>query len=280
MAKTPKNKRRKTPAQVRAAMRKGAVRVLKGLGVLCLFASLTALATVGGRALRDWLFTSPTFAIEAIELRGLVHAAQTDVLALSRIQRGENAFEIDLDESAQAIRAHPWIEDVQVRRRLPRRIEIDVVEHVAAALVDLRGLYYADEAGKAFKRVSAGDRVDLPILRGVSREAYGADPEASEALLREGIALSTLYSSSGLQARAPLSDIELDPVEGLTLRCGEHATAVRLGRGDYQQKLARLARIFDELARRGAVARLIRLDNRARPGWVAVQLDKASQALF
>ena len=280
MARTPKNKRRMNPAKVRAAALRGCVRALKVLGVAALFVGLMALAALGTRALREWLFTSPTFAIEAIEVRGLTNAAEAEVLALSRLRLGENAFEIDLEETAHAIGEHAWIEGVEVRRDLPRRIEIDVVEHVPAALCDLGGLYYVDDAGKAFKRVSVGDHVDLPILRGVSREAYGADPEESEALLREGIALAALSDGSGLTARAPLSDIELDAALGLTLRCGEHATEVRLGRGDYAQKLKRLSRIFDELARRGAVAQVIRLDNRARPGWVAVQLDKASQGVF
>lgn len=280
MARTPKNRRRLDPAKARTAALRGFLRALKALGAICLFAALTALAAHGTRACREWLFTSPTFAIEAIEVSGIVHAAEREILALSRLQVGENTFEIDLEETAHAIREHAWVEDVLIRRHLPRAIEIEVVEHVPAALVDLGALYYVDDAGKAFKRVSVGDRVDLPILRGVSRESYAAEPEESEALFREGIALAALYARSGLQARAPLSDIELDPVEGLTLYCGEQATAVRLGRGDYPQKLDRLGRIFEELDRRGALAEVIRLDNRARPGWVAVQLDKASRGLF
>lgn len=280
MARTPKNRRRVDPAQARAAARRGLVRALRVAGAICLFAALTALAAQGARAVRTWLFTSPTFAIEAIEIRGLVHAAEREVLALSRLQVGENVFEIDLEETAFAVREHPWIEDARVRRHLPRGIEIEVAEHVPAALADLGALYYVDDAGKAFKRVSVGDRVDLPILRGVSREVYAAEPEQGEALFREGIALAALYARSGLEARARLSDIELDRVEGMTLRCGDQAMAVRLGRGDYPQKLDRLARILEELSRRGAVAEIVRLDNRARPGWVAVQLDKSSQGLF
>lgn len=280
MARTPKNRRRLDPAKARAAALRGLLRALKVLGVVCLFVALTALAARGTLAAREWLFTSPTFAIESIEIRGLAHATEREIAALSRLQVGENVFEIDLEETAQAVREHPWVEDVFIRRQLPRGIEIEVVEHVPAALVDLGALYYVDDAGKAFKRVSIGDRVDLPILRGVSRETFAAEPRESEALFREGIALSALYARSGLEARARLSDIELDPVEGLTLRCGEQAMAVRLGRGDYPQKLARLARILDELDRRGAVAEIVRLDNRARPGWVAVQLEKPSRGLF
>ena len=280
MARTPKNRRRLDPAEARAAALKGGVRALKVLGVLCLFALITVAATLGTRALRTWLFTSPTFAIDTIAITGLTHAAESEVLNLSRLRIGENIFEIDLEETAIAIREHPWVEDARVERSLPRGVEIEVVEHVPAALVDLGGLYYVDDAGKAFKRVSVGDRVDLPILRGVSRERYESDPDESEALFREGIALTALYARHGLDARAHLSDIEIDPDEGLTLRCGEHATAVRLGRGGYPEKLDRLMRVLDELERRGAVAEIVRLDNRERPGWVAVQLDKTSKGLF
>jgi len=37
-------------------------------------------------------------------------------------------------------------------------------------------------------------------------------------------------------------------------------------------KLARLARVRKELHARSLVAEVIRLDNRARPSWVAVQI--------
>ena len=130
MARTPKNRRRLDPAEARAAALKGGVRALKVLGVLCLFALITVAATLGTRALRTWLFTSPTFAIDTIAITGLTHAAESEVLNLSRLRIGENIFEIDLEETAIAIREHPWVEDARVERSLPRGVEIEVVEHV------------------------------------------------------------------------------------------------------------------------------------------------------
>lgn len=280
MARTSKNKRRSDPAQVRAAVKKGLGRALKVLGVCLAVAAVVVLTAFGTRGARHWLQTSPTFAVENIHVSGLKNASQADVLARCGIRKGDNIFDVDVDDVARALGEHPWIRDVEVRRRLPRSVFISVTEHVPAALADMGGLYYVDDEGKAFKRVSAGDRVDLPILRGISREVYSREPEESEELLREGIAVAALYTASGLETKMPLSDIETDAIEGLTLRCGEGATVVHLGRGSYQQKLRRLDRVFAELQERKVSALVIRLDNRARPGWVAVSLDRPETGSF
>lgn len=280
MARASKNKRRSDPVQVRAAVKKGLGRALKVLGVCLALAGAAVLIAFGTRGARHWLQTSPTFAVDSIQVSGLKNASESDVLARSGIRRGDNIFDVDVDDVARVLGEHPWIRDVEVRRRLPRSVSISVTEHIPAALADMGGLYYVDEAGKAFKRVSAGDRVDLPILRGISREVYSREPDESERLLREGIAVAALYAAAGLEPKMPLSDIEIDAIEGLTLRCGEGATVVHLGRGDYQRKLQRLDRVFAELKERKASALVIRLDNRARPGWVAVSLDRPGAGIF
>ena len=47
---------------------------------------------------------------------------------------------------------------------------------------------------------------------------------------------------------------------------------IEFGEGDVLPKLGRLARVRKELHARSMVAEVIRLDNRTRPSWVAVQL--------
>jgi cell division protein FtsQ len=52
---------------------------------------------------------------------------------------------------------------------------------------------------------------------------------------------------------------------------------IEFGEGDWAAKLSRLARVQKELRARSMVAEVIRLDNRARPSWVAVQVQKTNQ---
>ncbi len=119
----------------------------------------------------------------------------------------------------------------------------------------------------------------MPILRGVSREDHAAQGEETEALFREAIGVLAAWREAGLEKRAPVSEVVVDRVEGMTVFCGREPVAVKLGVGEVPEKLGRLDQLLTELQRRGARAEVVRLDNRARPGWVAVQLAQASGGL-
>jgi cell division protein FtsQ len=261
---------------VRAAAKGFAARAIRFFGILLLVVGLCAGAAFGAVRLKAWIFSSPTFAIEQISFEGLQRSSEAELIRLSGLVIGENIFEADIPGAERAMAGHPWVDRVLIDRIYPRKLRVRVTEHEPAALTDLGGLYYVDTEGKAFKRLAPGDEADLPILRGVGREDYAADPEQGEALFREALEAHAVYRASGLEERAPVSEILVDRLEGLTFFCGEDAFAVRLGRGDYQEKLRRLERLLEELSSRGARAEVIRLDNRTRPGWVAVQLAQGS----
>jgi cell division protein FtsQ len=62
--------------------------------------------------------------------------------------------------------------------------------------------------------------------------------------------------------------------EGVTL-VTSGGLEVRVGDEDFDSRLSRLSRVRAELAQRSLTAQVVRLDNRARPGWVTVQLSGA-----
>jgi cell division protein FtsQ len=68
-----------------------------------------------------------------------------------------------------------------------------------------------------------------------------------------------------------LSEVRV-AAEGLVLVLAD-GTEARLGEGDTDAKLQRLSRVREELRARGLSAEVIHLENRARPGWVAVKLS-------
>jgi cell division protein FtsQ len=68
-----------------------------------------------------------------------------------------------------------------------------------------------------------------------------------------------------------LSEVKVEATS-VTLVAGS-GQEVRMGEGEAEAKLQKLARIRRELRARGLAAAIIHLDNRARPGWVAVKLS-------
>jgi len=135
-------------------------------------------------------------------------------------------------------------------------------------------LYVLDEEGEPFKRVTPGDGLDLPLVTGVDREGYVADPAAARERFRTALAVARAYAEQSPGKAERLSEVRL-VARDVTLVAAS-GQEVRLGEGDSEVKLQRLARVRRELGARGLAAEIIHLDNRARPGWVAVKLSNSA----
>jgi cell division protein FtsQ len=216
--------------------------------------------------------------IREIRFEGLSRATPEELLEISPVRRGDHLLLCDSDLVEAALRRHPWIASVEVRKRLPPALEVRVVERRAAALVDLGGLYLVDEGGEVFKRAAPGDGLDLPVVTGISRDEWVEYRAASEPLLAGALALADRWTERRLDRRAPISEIHIDPQYGTTLWAGDEGLEVRLGQGDLPEKLERLERVLSTMEAEGQRAEVLHLDNRRRPEWVAVRLAVAEQA--
>jgi len=211
--------------------------------------------------------------IRELRFEGLSRATAEELLELSPVREGDHLLAADPDVVASALRRHPWLASVEVRRRLvPPALEVKVVERRAAALVDLGGLYLVDDGGEVFKRATPGDGLDLPVVTGLPRDAWVERRAEVEPLLQGALALLFRWSERGLDRRAPISEIHIDPDAGTTVWAGEDGVEIRLGHGDLPEKLARLERVLAAVAAEGRRAEVLHLDNRRRPDWVAVRL--------
>ena len=267
-----KNRRRIDQAAVKAAAKGVAVRTLKALGVVASLVAICAATALGASRGRTYLYTSPTFAIERFAFEGAQRAQKQELQRLSGIAEGDNIFRADLVAAEKAMSAHPWVRRLSLERDYPRTLVVRVIEHEPVALADLGVLYFVDAAGKPFKKLGPGEDGDFPILRGVTREEYQAKEQEVEASFREALEALAAYRAAALEQAAPVSEVKVDRVDGLTFWAGRDAVAVKLGFGEYREKFGRLEQLYQELGKKGAHAEVIRLDNRTRPGWVAVQL--------
>jgi cell division protein FtsQ len=262
------NRRRVDPA-VRAELRQAArARVRVGA------AAAAGLLLAGGLLWGAWHVLTHAQALRIAEIRfaGLSRATPDELAALSPVRPGDNVFVADLRAMEKALAAHPWVRTARVARKLPRALEVRIEERAPIALVELGGLYLVDHDAVPFKRAQPGDGLDLPLVTGLSRDDYVARRAELEPVLAGALALVESYAASPLGARAPVSEVHVDLESGTTIYVGEQGTQVRLGTGELPQKLLRLERTLDELARHERKAEVVHLDNRARPGWVTVRV--------
>jgi len=238
--------------------------LLRTAGAALVSAAVAASVFYGYR----WASTSDAFAIRDVRFVGLVHATEADLLSRSGLKIGDNLIRADLLAAAHGIESHPWVAAARITRKLPGSLQVLVVEHKPAALVQMGGLYVLDEQGNLFKRASPSDGLDLPIVSGLSR----GEPQRELRLLHALHFLDT-WRQAGF-AVSDLSELRLEDEDAVTVfaRDGGSMQEVRLGSKDWPLSLRRLASMRSLLARRGEHATKIDLDNPARPSEAAATL--------
>lgn len=259
--------KRVTPAAERRKAAMGTVRRASA-AALRLLGAATVSAAIGWAcvSLHRWLTTSDAFAIREIRFDGLRRADQADLLASSGLRVGGNLFRADLAAAARAIAAHPWVSSVRLERKLPGLVVAQVREHEPAALVELGSLYATDASGRIFKRATRADALDLPILTGLDRGGWSSERKLSQERLVLALRLLDEWRRQGLPA-SRLSEVRIDGDGGLTLFEGQRDAdgepsllEVRVGTGEFAQRLQRLGQLRAALARRGDRAVRIELD--------------------
>lgn len=263
-----RNRRRR--ADGAASRAPGGRTVLHGLGLVALLASLGVVAY----QLDAWASRSPHLALRTVKVDGLRRATEHELLRLANVAPGVNLWALDPGTVAQAMGAHPWVRSVEVTRGLPDTLQLRVEERTPVALASLGELYVVDADGAPFKRVSAAEPLDLPLLTGLTRETAESDPSGTAARLREALAVADAYQRAFQRPR--LSEVQLRE-SGFELITTDGVRVV-LGREDVDGQLRRLLRVRDELQKRGQLASAIHLENRVRPGWVAVQIQPGAPA--
>jgi cell division protein FtsQ len=235
-------------------------------------AALLAASVTVVRFAERYARSSPEFAIESLEIRGLARVPRAELEEAMGLAVGDNVFARSPDEVRTALEQHPWIASARVRRRLPRTFEVEVRERVPALRLVLEASYLVDEEGTVFGLAEPGDRTDLPVMTGVDSARFRSDRSYRTELLTSAIALLREWESASLARREPIAEIHVEPDEGLTLFVGDDGTEIRLGRGPYRAKLGRLRRVLDELGRRQSRPLYVYLDNVRRPDRVTVRV--------
>ena len=228
-----KHKNRRRPGSVWSRLPKpGAIADACGRAVRRSLPAVAAVAVLGAAgggvwAGHRWLTTSPRFAITAITVLGTHHVDPEDLRAALPIRVGDNVF-AGLAGVARAAHANPWIAAAEVHRILPHTIAIDVREHTAAAVVELGELYLVDASGRPFKRAAleTAEGDGLPIITGIGRASYTADPEAAAATVRGAIAA---FDGWNRAARPAIGEVHVDRHGAVTLHTYDQAIAIQLG---------------------------------------------------
>ena len=134
------------------------------------------------------LVYSPLFTFQQLVVHGNVHLDENELCEIARIHYGQRLFELKTDEMTTNLLRDLRLESAVVRRQLPHKIEMDIVERIPVATVACDyGYLDFDRQGKVIASYRSLKGADIPIITGVKlRDLYigddNNDPQVAQAI--------------------------------------------------------------------------------------------------
>ena len=178
-----------------------------------------------------FFITSPIFNIKEIKVSGNEKISQEEIIYLSQVQEGENIYKYSKNKIKEKICQNPYIENVQVYRILPDKIEIEIKERKATFLMQLDGTYaYINNQGYILEKNT--ENIYLPIITGFTSKEE--DITEGKQLLEEDldklqVVLNIMEIANSNQITELITKIDVSDTSNYTLYLETESKVVYLG---------------------------------------------------
>lgn len=229
------------PARKRAglASRRARAAIAVIIVGLAVYAGHRAIAVVAGLEM---------FHIDQIHVRGNHRLSNGEVLAMLEGLRGRSVLAIDLGEWRRALLNSPWVADASLRRTLPSRVDVVILERAPLGIGRIKGsLYLVDDRGAVIDDYGpAYADLDLPIIDGLSGppgavdalEAVGSAPrEDSADVYRALLARRLLDALRARNIAGRISQIDVSDSRNAVVLLDGDPTLIRLGHERFVERL-------------------------------------------
>ena len=116
-----------------------------------------------------FLFVSPVFNIQEIKVSGANEISESVYLAMAGVEIGDNIFEIDKISGETTIQKEPYVEQVEIKRKYPNKIEINVLERVSCYVVEQNNKFFSLDKNAYILETSLS-QVELPKVIGCKED--------------------------------------------------------------------------------------------------------------
>jgi len=214
-------------------------------------AALLVLLLVGsaGAAVYSWLGRSAIFSVRVVDMNPCGHVSGDEISGILKGVAGGNIWSLSKEEIGRRLLSHPYVREVVVRKSFPDKLLVKIEEREPVAMINLDALYYVDGQGTIFKRLTAYDAKDKPILTGFSRDDLAAKDPVTIRNLKKTIDLLR-HAESGSLSRN-ISEIHFDAQDGYTLVTRDFGLQLKIGLMDFDEAMRRVEEAMPKLASLG-----------------------------
>jgi cell division protein FtsQ len=235
-----RRRKRKTLRGKKAAV---SSRLNRKKGALLMRAALLVLVAAFLGAVVYTARHSSAFAVEEVNIEGNTRLSYGEIRALMGVETGDNLLSLSSASLAESLTSSPWIEEAVVRKEFPHALLVTVEEAVPRALLETEdGVFLIDERGRELERLAGEPEPFLPVIVDRAGTKQGA--------FRDALALAGAIQKSSISA--PEHGVEIHGFQKGPERISMvlDRLTVRVGKGRYEEKLARLVELKDDIKRR------------------------------
>jgi cell division protein FtsQ len=201
---------------------------------------LALITVAGGAYLLEGAFKS-AFVVRSVVFSGNTRLSDDELRTFSGLKGGENLLTLSSRALAGKMAESRWIESVSIRKELPNRIILKINEARPFALLDMKGrLFLVDDRGTMLEKLKESTVPFLPVISG--------NPFREKEAFSEAIRLAMAIKDTGISAQKDHVEIIAHKPEELAANLD--GILVKIGAGDYEEKLARLIQVENEIRKR------------------------------
>lgn len=182
------------------------------------------------------------FPLREIIFVGNTHLSDDELKSLAGLREGEDLLTLSNREIYERIMRSPWIRSAMIRKELPDTLRITVTESEPFALLDMKGhIFIVDDRGELLEKLKGNPIPFLPVITG--------NPFLKKEVFMDAIGLAKAIKETGLLAEKDHVEIIARKAEDLSVNLD--GTLVKVGVGNYDQKLRRFMGLEGDIKKRG-----------------------------
>jgi len=179
--------------------------------------------------------------INKIVFEGNKHLTDGELKAMAGLRDSDNLAGISSSRVFAKMMESPWIRNVSIRKELPDRLHILIEEAEPFALLDIRGrLFIVDDKGKMLEELKDSPVPFLPVISG--------DPFGKKEVYSQALDLARVIREKGLLSNSDYIEIIASRLQDISVNID--GVIVKVGAGDYEDKLLRFEDIEEEIQKR------------------------------
>jgi cell division protein FtsQ len=181
------------------------------------------------------------FRVRSVVITGNEHLTDGELKTTAGLGADENLITLSGRRISAKMMESPWIRSVAVRKEFPDRLLINISEAEPFALLDMKGkLFIVDDRGTMLEELRD---IAVPFLPVIS-----SNPYKEKGAFQEAIILAKAIKDTGLLSGK--DHIEIISHKPQEMSVNIDGIVVKVGEGEYEEKLARLADIEEEIKSR------------------------------